>query len=1453
MWDSEAQYNVARNITKSMQKDKSVNTVEKEPLDDETFIPRTEYKQEMTPEQLAEMESNLKMAGLKDNEIADIMAKVKPQASTDHIADASKMEGAGEPKPESDSGLKRVTVLNQGEGSPDTLQSAITDIQTGKAYPKLTADQKTALKDAGLVQGKIPKVSEIETIRGMKTKGDTSYDIKKQKEVPTVKLTDEEILKTLKDNATPFRKLELTPETWKNEFGENRTVMTPEGDVVIGMNQYLKLKTKDKGNREKYFGLIKPTLAEPLYIVEVKAPKEGAERDTKKIFIKSFRNEDGNTYFMSVTIQQGGKEISISSHPKDANNDLKGIIKRGEVLYPKSAPVLQPAASRPQEHPTSAGGHLYDSTLPHPAEPVKPENEGALDQTKKDITDEQKRILGENTKTEFVEGDVRKEHTPEEDMAALSKHGLTPETIGEDIAVGSHQFDKDNLVHSIKLSLMSPEEMRDTSLHEIGHGIQKTLEAMGRSKDMEILKAAHAKKAKANGEAVSETIADKFRDYVLNKEAEQKGYTEPKGLVRRIFDRIIEFGEKLKNYLNDRGFKSVNDIFGEAYRGELAGKEAEGRATEPEVNYSVKKDETDKEEQPKTKWQQLKEKNKAINTVSEAFSTRKDEIKSILTPMSMGEAAKTTGGIVRENAAEMVRKYDIAESAMRDTRAFFDKQDKQSNYDFIDNYETGKGQVNPKLQETAKTIKELLDARVKQVRNLGTGKLQNLIEDYFPHLWKDPEQAKNFIAEFYAKQPMEGSGAFLKKRSIPTVKDGLAYGLEPAFDNPIDMALAKMREMDKYIMAHKTLNEMKAPKVGLAKYVPSGQKAPDGWQKIDDKIATVFGPREMKVADLTPAERVEAEQMAKITGQSVEDVIHGEEFKKVAGLRIMGNYYAPAEAARLINNYLSPGLRDKSQLFRDYLGATNVLNQFQLGLSAFHGGFITVESIASKFSLGLLKAARGDVGAGAKDMIFSITAPFDYWKSGNKLMKEWYNPTGQGEIGDIAQALQAAGGRARMDEFYRTHLWDNMMKAIRQQQWGTAAWHAIPALVEKAAKPIMEGFVPRMKLGSFYHIMEMEMKNNPNMSHEELRQVAGKVWDSVDNRMGQLVYDNLFWNKTTKDIAMASVRSVGWNLGSFREMLGGVKDIGNAGVRLAKGEKPTGDMMSYRASYLIGMPIMVGLMGAATQYLITGKGPDDLKDLYFPKTGNLDEHGRPERVTLPSYMKDIASYTQKPGQTLANKLHPALELVAEMLHNKDFYGTKIRNEDDGAIQQMLSLAEHVGKGFIPFAARGVQRGMKLNNGQVNAKTLLPMVGITQAPTYINQTPAERMMSNMIQAKMPQTGRTQEQQDKHDLKQSIERQMRINPQAAQQMLKDNADKLSTRDRLDIMKSRTQTPLTSAVSHLGFDEAVKVYQVATDDEKQKLRPLLQKKYQGAIAKEPLKQRAATIQQYKAAVGR
>ncbi|MBF0458190.1 MAG: glycosyltransferase [Nitrospirae bacterium] len=200
--------------------------------------------------------------------------------------------------------------------------------------------------------------------------------LKKQGEVPTVKLTNDEILKSFKDKAAPFRNVKLTPQSWKAEFGENQVVDTPVGDVKIGNNQYLKLKGK---NREQYFGLIKPTLSDPLYVVEVRDHKEGAERDSKRIYIKPFVDKNKNTYFTSITVQKNGKEISISSHPKESAPLIKiikeGRIKEGRVLYSTAAREIYTAASMLHEHPAEAGRLLDTSTLPQTTEPVKGKNE----------------------------------------------------------------------------------------------------------------------------------------------------------------------------------------------------------------------------------------------------------------------------------------------------------------------------------------------------------------------------------------------------------------------------------------------------------------------------------------------------------------------------------------------------------------------------------------------------------------------------------------------------------------------------------------------------------------------------------------------------------------------------------------------------------------------------------------------------------------------------------------------------------------------------------------------------------------------------------------------------------------------------------------------------------------------------------------------------------------------
>ena len=144
------------------------------------------------------------------------------------------------------------------------------------------------------------------------------------------------VIAQMESSAETAPDLELTPDNWTAEFGEDGIVSTPIGDVKMGENQVAKLFEK---GRSKEFGMIKPTLTNPDVIIEV--PSHSAdgneERSSSYLFIKTFLGKNGKKvyYFKSVTIKKDGLEISISSH-YDRAKRVKEALMKGKLLYRKN-------------------------------------------------------------------------------------------------------------------------------------------------------------------------------------------------------------------------------------------------------------------------------------------------------------------------------------------------------------------------------------------------------------------------------------------------------------------------------------------------------------------------------------------------------------------------------------------------------------------------------------------------------------------------------------------------------------------------------------------------------------------------------------------------------------------------------------------------------------------------------------------------------------------------------------------------------------------------------------------------------------------------------------------------------------------------------------------------------------------------------------------------------------
>jgi len=209
-----------------------------------------------------------------------------------------------------------------------------------------------------------------------------------------------EIHRMMESGAEEERILEHTEENWLSEFGKEGKVNTPIGEIKMGDSQYPKAGRKDRIGR---FGLVKPTLERPDVILEKFAPKKGAERNTKYLFIKSFVKTDGSRIinFESVTVRKEGNEVSISTHEIDPGKVEKEL-RENKMLWNRFSGDSNSlgenqglALTQTERNPNSADSGLNPHSIDKDTENIGTlqENEqknaiqGLDGYTEKDVTD----------------------------------------------------------------------------------------------------------------------------------------------------------------------------------------------------------------------------------------------------------------------------------------------------------------------------------------------------------------------------------------------------------------------------------------------------------------------------------------------------------------------------------------------------------------------------------------------------------------------------------------------------------------------------------------------------------------------------------------------------------------------------------------------------------------------------------------------------------------------------------------------------------------------------------------------------------------------------------------------------------------------------------------------------------------------------------------------------------
>ena len=779
----------------------------------------------------------------------------------------------------------------------------------------------------------------------------------------------------------------------------------------------------------------------------------------------------------------------------------------------------------------------------------------------------------------------------------------------------------------------------------------------------------------------------------------------------------------------------------------------------------------------------------------------KEEAKA-LTPDQRAEYQANGERIVRENYFPRIWTNDSVRAFHKSLNEFLTEKfgdDREAKDSFT--YEDA-------TAEDMKTIR----SRAEQIMAGGTS-IREMLKDL-----KTPDQDRGF--SFFSKRPLKGSESFRKARTMDSIETAIQFGLKPLSTNPMDILGLKLKEMDTSIFGNKIIKRFEA--TGQSVFVHTGYSKPKGMEWVTDRFADVSHYNS--------------------DGELVQD----------------GKWAATAEVNDILNNYQSKNLYNNKYLgaaFRPIMGLNNTMTQSQLGWgSMFHGGFMAMNSFIASGANNIKDIYSLINGTGSMSQVMdgiyhSLSAPVSDFKVGANIIKAYLNPM----ISDahsqlIARCIELAGGKPYMDSDLRTNSLDKTISAWYSKDKIAMAKNSPAALTELLAAPIMNHITPNLKVGIFSEICDRIIGKNPNMTLEELQPQFSKAWSHIEGIGGQVGYDRLFINGVAKNIIQAVVRSAGWTGGTLATIGGGAADTGrfvSEWVKTGKLPKNMPDRVAYTLSMLVGVGVMNGILTAA----FTGQMPQG-QDFFAFRTGDKDEFGKDKRFVLPTYGKDFFAYGKAFWATLKAKTGPVVNVGASVISNKDYYGNKVYNEDDSISDKVLDLGKYGIKQFVPFFASGAKRNIEQGSGM--GGVVAPFFGVMPAPRHMTETDAEKLIDQHIAEQQRVSGRTKEQVEKRDAMKEVYTAYKSSAgeggAALRQAIADG--QLTEKDATYIRKNLGVDPLVRNFKSLSPEEAIRVWEAATDDEKDKLREEFKKK-KDAIEKLPGARQSKLMEKYRDAL--
>ncbi len=667
------------------------------------------------------------------------------------------------------------------------------------------------------------------------------------------------------------------------------------------------------------------------------------------------------------------------------------------------------------------------------------------------------------------------------------------------------------------------------------------------------------------------------------------------------------------------------------------------------------------------------------------------EIRDTVAPTMASESAAKTAMALRKAYGLARRERVTDEMTLGNVAKVASKMNAADHGDFY-NYVEGRSkgaQLNNKeLQPLADSVRAVYQRMRTRLEAMPEHLKMNFIQDYFTHQWKNPEKAQAFVNDFIAAQ---GSMRSLKERKLPTIAEGLAHGLELMEPNPVRAVSRYLGSMNNYIASVHSLRSI-ADDLG-ARFSRQGMQ-PEGYEPLVGRNA----------------ERI---QDAKVDPKS----------GKVVPAHTM-HLYAPADVARIYNRFYSKGLESTRlkttyQLVREAVNANTLM---ELGLSTYHAGTITIQSLNQDLARVLKNSLVGD-WKGVSDAMKKFAVPGAHYKAGRKLVEQYQGLKDHGvDVEKVADLFAKGNLRIGNDPlsvvskkgFHEASKRGELPEIIERLKKQATEGHGLgliksgaevtARMVSDVSAPLFNHYIPAIKMSSFSDLMTDWLRQNPNSTPAEIDIATTRIANLIEDRFGEMNMENVFWHRMAKQLTGLTFRAPGWDLGLVRQLAGPGKDAFTILSDAAKGKKFNPANLD-RALYMVAAITLFAAMNSLMTWLKTGTPPtqQQLRDFIAYRTGGMRkafDKMLPERGLLPGHGREVVGLYPIPSKGIAsgaeeevkNKIASLPKHVWDIVTNSDWKDKPIYDPKSKKWVWRtpgIAQAAYLAAGFKPFMVDGL--------------------------------------------------------------------------------------------------------------------------------------------------------------------